>query len=276
MSYRYQRRYTGPLQAVIMDMAGTVLDFGSMAPVKALCRLFEEAGVPVSPAEARIPMGTHKRGHIHQILLMPRVSTAWEEVHGKVPDEDTLDSLYERFIPLQVEVIGQCSKLIPGAAEMIASMEQRGLKLGSNTGYNRVMTNAVLAEVKEQGYTPASVVCVDDVSQGRPLPEMCLKNMLDLKVGCVQACVKVDDSCVGIEEGLNAGMWTVGLAVSGNEVGLELDEWQALSTEEQDVLRIKASERLYQAGAHYVVDSIADLQNCLDDIERRLANGEAP
>ncbi len=276
MSFSYQRRYTGTLQAVIMDMAGTVLDFGSMAPVKALCRLFNDASVPITANEARIPMGTHKREHIHALLQMPRITTAWENHYGHKPNEKTLEELYQRFTPLQIEVIGQCSDLIPGAASVLKAMTNKGLKLGSNTGYNRAMLEAVLPLVKEQGYEPESAVCVDDVSHGRPLPEMCLKNMLDLRVGCVQACVKVDDSCVGIEEGLNAGMWTVGLAISGNEVGLDLKEWQALSVEQQKHLRAQASGRLYAAGAHYVVDSIADLPVCLEDIERRLAAGDHP
>ncbi|CAM3772341.1 phosphonoacetaldehyde hydrolase [Parendozoicomonas haliclonae] len=275
-SWCYQRRYSGPVEAVIMDMAGTVVDFGSMAPVKALCRLFADAGVAITADEARIPMGTHKREHIHALLQMSRIEQEWEKRFGHKPNEQTLDELYSQFIPLQIEVIGQCGDLIPGARKVLDDLKESGVKLAGNTGYNREMLDALLPILKGQGYTPESAVCVDDVSHGRPLPEMCLKNMLDLRVSCVQACVKVDDSCVGIEEGLNAGMWTVGLAISGNEVGLDLDEWQALSATEQNKLRIKAYERLYKSGAHYVVDTIADLPECIRDIEQRLTRGEQP
>jgi phosphonoacetaldehyde hydrolase len=105
---------------------------------------------------------------------------------------------------------------------------------------------------------------------------MCLQNVINLGVTTVQACVKIDDTVPGIEEGLNAGMWSVGLATSGNEVGLPLAEWQALPAAERTAKRNRAYTRMYQAGAHYVVDSIADIMPVLDDIEARLKRGEVP
>jgi phosphonoacetaldehyde hydrolase len=105
---------------------------------------------------------------------------------------------------------------------------------------------------------------------------MCLQNLIDLQVSPVEACVKVDDTLPGIEEGLNAGMWTVGLAVSGNEIGLPLARVRKLSKAEFAARRERAYARMRQAGAHYVVDTIADLLPCLDAIEARLARGEKP
>jgi phosphonoacetaldehyde hydrolase len=111
---------------------------------------------------------------------------------------------------------------------------------------------------------------------GRPYPFMCLQNAINLQVDCVAACVKVDDTIPGVEEGLNAGMWTIGLAISGNEVGLQLPEWHALSEDDQRIKRERAYRRMLQSGAHYTVDTIADLLPCIDDIETRLRRGERP
>ena len=105
---------------------------------------------------------------------------------------------------------------------------------------------------------------------------MCLQNLINLSVSPVEACVKIDDTRPGVEEGLNGGMWTIGLAVSGNEVGLPLAQWNKLRKDEQDRARQGAYTRMYQTGAHYVVDSIADIMPCLDDIEARLTRGERP
>ena len=88
--------------------------------------------------------------------------------------------------------------------------------------------------------------------------------------------MKIDDTIPGIEEGLNAGMWSIGLAMSGNEIGLPLAEVQALDPGERERRRQRAYTRMYQGGAHYVVDSIAEVLPCLDDIEQRLARGERP
>jgi len=103
-----------------------------------------------------------------------------------------------------------------------------------------------------------------------------LRNMLELDISPVQSVVKVDDTLTGIEEGLNAGCWGIGLAISGNEVGVQLDEWNAFPEELKQKHRDRIYPTMYQRGAHYVVDSIADLIPCLDDIEARLKRGEKP
>ncbi|MBV7330318.1 hypothetical protein KFU94_19120 [Chloroflexi bacterium TSY] len=80
----------------------------------------------------------------------------------------------------------------------------------------------------------------------------------------------------GIEEGLNAGMWTIGLAKTGNEIGLNQEEINQLDA---DVLARKmerAYKRMWQSGSHYVVDGIWDVPAVVDDIHERLARGERP
>jgi phosphonoacetaldehyde hydrolase len=105
---------------------------------------------------------------------------------------------------------------------------------------------------------------------------MCLQNVIKLGVSTVQACVKIDDTVPGVEEGLNAGMWTVGLAVCGNEVGMMLEQWRALPKDEKRAKRERAHVRMRQCGAHYVVDTIADIMPCIDDIQARIGRGEVP
>jgi phosphonoacetaldehyde hydrolase len=71
-------------------------------------------------------------------------------------------------------------------------------------------------------------------------------------------------------------MWTIGLAKTGNEMGLSQEEVERLAPEEYRRRIDRAYERMTQAGAHYVVDAIADVMPCLEDIDRRLASGERP
>jgi len=66
------------------------------------------------------------------------------------------------------------------------------------------------------------------------------------------------------------------VAVSGNEVGLALDDWEALTPAEQQRRRVAAYTRLQASGAHYIMDTIADLLPYLERIEQRLARGERP
>jgi phosphonoacetaldehyde hydrolase len=221
-------------------------------------------------------MGAHKRVHIQRITELDAVRRRWAETHGRQPDDSDVDTMFKDFVPLQLECLSSYSTLIPGTLETVAALRQRGIKIGSTTGYTTPMVAINLRDAERQGYRPDSTVCASDVPAGRPSPYMCLQNAINLGVSTVQACVKVDDTVPGIEEGQNAGMWTVGLAVSGNEVGLPLPEWEALPAPERQARRERAHRRLAQAGAHYVVDTIADLLPCVDDIQRRIHQGNRP
>jgi phosphonoacetaldehyde hydrolase len=166
--------------------------------------------------------------------------------------------------------------MIPGALDIIAQLRAQNIKIGSTTGYTTEMTAINLADAKRQGYEPDSTVSASEMPAGRPYPFMCLQNAINLQVDTVAACVKIDDTIPGIYEGLNAGMWTIGLAVSGNEVGLSLDDWNALSDDDKAIKRDRAYTRMTASGAHYVVDTIADIMPCIEDIQARLKRGEKP
>jgi phosphonoacetaldehyde hydrolase len=276
MSFSYRREYRGPVRAVLLDWAGTTMDYGCMAPAVVFVEVFKRKNVPISMEEARGPMGAHKRVHIQRITEQDAVRARWKQVHGREPNEEDVDAMFAEFVPLQLDCLSRYSKLIPGTLPVIGQLRARGIKIGSTTGYLRSMMEINLKDAREQGYEPDSTVCASDVPAGRPLPFMCLQNVINLQVSPMEACVKVDDTVPGIEEGLSAGMWTVGFAVSGNEVGLPLEEYRALPAAEREAKRARAYGRLYQSGAHYVVDSITELMPCIDDIERRLAHGERP
>lgn len=276
MYFHYQRRYHGPIQAVIFDWAGTTVDFGSLAPVAAFTRLFAAQGIDLGLDEARGPMGTEKREHIRQLCALPRIAAAWRDRYGESPDEATIDRLYQEFVPLQVAAICDSAQLIPRCREVVAALRGRGVRIGANTGYSREMLKVLAQAAADQGYRPDSSVCATEVPRGRPFPHMSLKNAIELEVETVHACVKLDDTTPGIEEGLNAGMWTIAVAVSGNEIGLALDDWKALNPAEQQRRRSVAYTRLRASGAHYVIDTIADLLPYIELIERRLARGERP
>ncbi len=274
--FTYDRRYRGPIRAVIFDWAGTTMDFGCMAPAVVFQKVYEEEGVPISMEEARVPMGAHKRVHIGLISQIPSVRRRWVETHGTEPTDEDVDRMFEAFVPLQEACLSDYSTLIPGTLEIVGECRKRGYKIGSTSGYLPGMLAINQADAKKQGYVSDATFGAGDVPRGRPFGHMVLRNILELDVSPVQSVVKVDDTLTGIEEGLNAGGWGVGLAISGNEVGLTLDQWHALSDDEQQAHRDRIYPTMYQRGAHYVIDSIADLMPVLDDIEARLKRGEKP
>ena len=269
-------QFRGPVAAVILDWAGTVLDFGCVAPVAAFRGAFAEGGLPISEAEAREPMGTAKREHVERILAQPAVRRRWEATMGALPTEADVDRLYAIFLRIDGENCARYSALIPGVLDTIATLRERGVAIGSTTGYPRSIMDGLAPRAAAQGYRPDCCVTVSDVARGRPWPDMVLANALALGAPDMRACVAVDDSPSGLVSARAAGAWAVGVAVSGNEVGLSLEVWEGLTDMAKARLRAAAVQTLEAAGAHYVIDSIADLPPVIEAIDARLAAGERP
>jgi len=269
---------TQQLEVLVLDWAGTVVDFGSFAPTQIFVDAFKKAyDFDLSIAQARAPMGLGKWQHIQAIGNMPDVAQMWVNRFGHGMSEEDIDHIYQTFMPLQVERVGAHSGFIPGALETIAYARDQGLKIGSTTGYPREVMHVLMAIAARNGYQPDVTVCADDLEAGsRPGPWMALECVQTLKASAVWRCVKVDDTLPGIHEGLNAGMWTVGLALSGSPAGWTLEEYQTAKAEERQVVRQRVGGAFRSAGAHYVIDTIQDLPPVLDEINRRLAAGTRP
>ena len=265
-----------PIKAVIFDWAGTMVDFGSMAPVQAMIDAFEAHGVAISEAEVRGDMGRAKREHIGAIMSDPAVAARWAAVKGAPPTIADGDLIHGALEPLIAAAAARLAELIPGAADVVADLAKRRVKIGSGTGYTRRTMEGVLPRAAAQGYSPEVVVCSGETPLGRPAPFMTWKALIELEAWPAQACVKVDDAAVGIEEGRHAGCWTIGVSASGNGVGLGLDAYRAL-TEPDRAKRVESSAALLKAaGADYVIDTVADMRPILDEIAARITAGDRP
>jgi phosphonoacetaldehyde hydrolase len=266
----------GFLRAAVFDWAGTVVDFGSRAPMGAFVEVFRQFGVDIAVDEARVPMGLPKWQHIEALMAAPRISTAWLKARGHRPGKADIDAVYEVFTPLNARVVTDYATLIPGTVEIVTALRERGMRIGSTTGYTRSIMEPLLPVAASQGYVPDNLVCAGDLPAGRPTPLMMYRTFADLGVFPPAAVVKVDDTEPGIAEGRAAGTWTVGVAISGNALGLSLEEWIALDATERKRRSATAHAALAATGTDYVIDSIADLLPVIDDIERRAAAGERP
>ena len=265
-------------EAVILDWAGTTIDFGSLAPAATFVEAFRSAfDFELSLDEARKPMGLGKREHFEALAQDPSVAERWRTRFGRQIGETDIDRLYEAFVPRQIERARAHAELIPGTLEAIATLRHRGMKVGTTTGYPRAVMDALMPLAAEHGYRPDCTVCGDQLGAGgRPGPWMALQCVIELAIGSVARCVKVDDTLPGIAEGLNAGMWTVGLALSGSMASLSLAEYHESAPERLATIRAAATANFTRAGAHYVIDTIATLPSVIDDIAARLARGERP
>lgn len=262
------------LQALVLDWAGTTVDFGSLAPARTLQQVFADARVSLSDAEVRRDMGLPKRDHIQHILSIPRVAQAWQTLHGHSPTMADGDSIYQTFLPRQLSCLQEYSTLIPGAVECVRRSRARGLKIGSTTGYTREMLELLLRCSAPEGYEPDCSLTPEDVGAGRPYPFMLYEIAVRLQVYPLFAMVKIGDTAADIEEGLNAGTWAIGVAGTGNAIGISYREFYELAEAERQARLMNARRELEHAGAHYVIDTLADLDPVLDEIEAHLNVGK--
>ena len=168
------------------------------------------------------------------------------------------------------------AELVPGLLDCVGVLRNRGLLVGATTGYFREAAERVYRRAAAQGYRPDHCVCAEEVPAGRPAPWMIFRIMEALGVFPPSAVVKVGDTVPDIGEGLAAGAWSVGVARSSSEVGCTAAEWAALPRREQQLRRANCCRKLLAAGAHVVVDTLAELPAMLDEFDARLGRGEKP
>ena len=264
------------IKAVVFDWAGTMVDFGSCAPVRALKAVFAEAGAPVEDDQVRRYMGMAKRAHVEAMLSEPEIGEAWRAARGRGWSEADVDGLMAKLEPAMRREAEATAALIPGALEALAMLRARDIQVGSTTGYTRPMMAGILPLAAAQGYEPEVVVCAGETRAGRPAPLMIWKALVELGSWPTDAAVVVDDAAVGVAAGRNAGCWSIGLAGSGNGVGLPLDDYLALAQDDRAARLAEAAEAHEAAGADIVLESIADLSHGLAIIEARIAQGGKP
>lgn len=271
-----KKGYSGKVKAVVLDWAGTAVDHGCMGPAAVFVEVFKSHGIGVSLEEARQFMGIEKKEHIEKICSLSRVGQAWKEKHGRLPNGADVDKLYEMTSTLMVKAIAGHADPIPGVVETAKKLRSMGIKIGSSTGYVKEMMDVLVPLAKEKGYSPDAVVCSSDVPKGRPYPWMCYENAVSLNVYPMSAMVKIGDTIADIEEGRNAGMWTVGITRTGNELGMSLDGVENMDSKVLAANLKKINARFSQAGAHYVLEQVADVIPVIEKINQRLQKGEHP
>lgn len=267
---------TFPVKAVIFDWAGTMVDHGCTAPVNALLGVFAAAGVPITEAEARVDMGKAKHDHVAALLADPAIAARWTAHYGTAPTSADVNRIYAEVEPAMVEAAKAAAELIPGAADAYAALVALGVKVGSGTGYTPEMMAAIRVRAAEQGYAPDVVICAGDTPSGRPAPHMTWAALIALDVWPAHAAIKVDDAPVGVAEGRNAGCWSVGIAASGNAVGLSRDALAALDPADRANRIAAAAAQLRAAGADAVIDDVSQLLPLVHRIAAAIAAGARP
>jgi phosphonoacetaldehyde hydrolase len=248
------------IKAVVLDWAGTTVDFGSFAPVDAFASAFGAFGVEPTMEETRAPMGLPKRAHIEKMLQGGRLSALWSETRGAPYTQKDVDALYAEFEPALFRVLKRHAEPLPGVSETLREIREMGVAVGSTTGYTRAMMDVVAPHAAREGYAPDLIVCPDDTGgTGRPYPYMLWRNLEELGVLSVSEAVKIGDTAADISEGRNAGCLSVGIIKGSSMLGLDANEYARLDAAEKAARFVETERRYREAGADFVLNDIAEL-----------------
>lgn len=259
------------IKCVILDWAGTAVDYGCFAPLEAFVKVFSaERGIDITLRQAREPMGLPKIDHIRAILAMDDVSAKFRARYGRDWTEDDVRTMYQSFEKHLFASLSSYATPIPGVIDTVAELRRRGLAVGSTTGYTSAMMDVVRPEAARQGYVVDNLVTPDGLPAGRPAPYMIFKNMADLAVPSVRQVVKVGDTIADIREGVNAGVWSVGVVTGSNEMGLTQEEYAACPADELVRMKREVADRMTAAGACHVLDTLSELPAYIDELNRRM------
>lgn len=262
------------INLVIFDWAGTAVDYGCFAPVQVFLEIFKEKNIDVTLEEARGPMGMLKIDHIKAMLSLDRVTALWNEKYNRMWNENDIEELYKNFENKLFKILADYTEPVPHCIETVNILRERGLKIGSTTGYTQEMMDIVTAGAKSQGYSPDYYTTPNAVPAGRPAPYMIYQNMLTLGEEDTDCVIKIGDTISDIKEGRNAKVWTVGILKGSSELGLSLEEVNSLSEKELKEKMEKTAEKMLSAGAHFVIEDISKVPYIIDIINNKLKNGE--
>jgi phosphonoacetaldehyde hydrolase len=262
------------VEGVILDWAGTAVDFGCFAPVNVFIDIFRDAGIDVTMEEARKPMGLLKIDHIRAMLSMARIASLWKEKYGRVHNEKDVTSLYAEFEPALLKSLSKYTNPIPEVIETVAVLRSQGLKIGSTTGYTNSMMDIVVPNAKQKGYSPDFYITPDETdSCGRPFPYMIFRNMEELKITAAWKTVKVGDTISDIKEAMNAGIWSVGIIVGSSEMGLSQEEYRSLSPYHKEEVIQKTKEIFIKNGADFTIRTMSELPQIIEIINGFISKG---
>lgn len=257
------------ISCVIMDWAGTAVDFGCFAPLNAFLKVFsEEKGIDITYRQAREPMGLLKIDHIKAILNMPEVNEKFRARYGRDWNMEDVNEMYVSFEKHLFASLSNFTTPIPGVLDTIKELRESGIKIGSTTGYTQAMMDVVRPGAAAKGYVVDNLVTPDNLPAGRPAPYMIYKNMIDLAIPSVDNVVKVGDTIADIKEGVNAKVWSIGIITGSNEMGITEEEYNRRTPDELTALKYEVRERMMAAGAHFVLDNITELPACIEKINR--------
>lgn len=181
------------MEAVIFDVDGVLTDSEPLH-LDAANRVLDPFGAKLSEEDNLEYLGLDDRAF-------------WKEMINRFQIEADPDTLKASRVAAVIAMIREGIVPLPGVPEFVTGLVMRGLKIGAASSSPRPVVDAILDELGLKNAFQATVTG-DEVSQGKPDPEIFLKAAQALNTAPDQ-CMAVEDSPNGILAARRADMFTV-------------------------------------------------------------------
>tara|TARA_Y100001958_G_C21157721_1_gene492359 strand:- start:276 stop:1067 length:792 start_codon:yes stop_codon:yes gene_type:complete len=256
------------IRLAVLDLGGTIVDKFSLSPFISLKQAFKNKRINLNNHLIYKDMGMNKQEHIREILNNKYVSRNWFKLYGQYPNSSSVMSVYDEFIKYQMDEGISNIEILPETKNTIKWLGDNNISTGVTTGFSKPVMNAIKEKLINDDIHIDKYVSSTCLGRpGRPNPHMMNSIINHLSIADRKRVIKIDDTCVGIEEGKNAGALTVGVAKwSTNMKMIDYNQDKNMSKEEY-VERLKNSrEALRLASPDYVIDSLDELPRIINMI----------
>ena len=267
------------VKGCIFDLGGTIVDRYSFTPLLCLQRAFKGQRINIPLSMIRKDMGLSKEDHIHKLLEEKEVQKQWINKYRQRPSKADRLSLFSDFQFMQERETKLNMKVLPHTAKCISRLKKDNIVTGVTTGFDSEQMDRIKWLLESENIFLDSYVsstCLD--KPARPEPHMIFENMKRLNLDDPRRIIKIDDTVSGIQEGLNAGCWTVAVCRWSSNMNVDsvkdmdiLDNFNADNNYTENYYQLrerinKCRQIMASSGAHYVINTLYELQNVIDDI----------
>lgn len=209
--------FSQPIQLAMFDLAGTTVNDkvdGQPLMVISMMRAFAKHGIELAPSLINKHRGKQKSEAIQTLL---------NEVAELSPTdaERVGNSVYREFLHELESNLSSISE-IDGATELFQFLKSKDIYIGVGSGFPMQVVRAIVSQL---GWLDKRLLdyvgSAEQIGVGRPNPKMILNAMERLNIADGSKVLKIGDTVVDVQEGKNAGAWTVAV-LTGSQMKMQL------------------------------------------------------
>jgi len=256
------------IRLAVFDLGGTIVDRYSLSPFLSLKHAFKIKGLHIPNKLIYKYMGIEKHQHITEILNDKYVSKQWIQKYEEYPNMNSTISVFDEFILHQMNNGIKNIEILPETKSCIKWLGNQNISTGITTDYPRPIMNAIKEKLLDNDINIDKYVSSTCLGKpGRPNNHMIYNIINSLSIADRKRVIKIDDTCLGIREGKNAGTLTIGVAKYSENMKMTDYNQELNMSKEEYVERLKNSrEELWKANPDYVIDSLQELPKIINHI----------